>query len=222
MCSTSKNVGYVFLPHGVKEEVFEEETSSGVFNTLKKSAKNLRKALKGIEMQFSGSLNESSDEKIPIELKMFLALFLENSVDTFSTHVNTLAQLLIFNLRSDRSLPGTKHHHSSKREPAIPLYIGWKIYSKTKSVDLVSHFNQLGLCPTYKRLDEINNQIAASMIQVFEEDKAVTSSKHLLNLFTTSALDNMDHNPSSTTAQYDFHGSALSITQHPDENNIGS
>jgi len=33
-------------------------------------------------------------------------------------------------------------------------------------------------------------------------------------LFTTGNLDNIDHNPSSVTSKDDFHGTAISVTQH--------
>ena len=35
-----------------------------------------------------------------------------------------------------------------------------------------------------------------------------------MNVFTTSAVDNLDHNPSSTTASNSFHGTAISLTNH--------
>ena len=35
------------------------------------------------------------------------------------------------------------------------------------------------------------------------------------NVFTTSAIDNIDHNPSSTTAKGSFHGTVISLLQHP-------
>ena len=34
-------------------------------------------------------------------------------------------------------------------------------------------------------------------------------------LFTTAAVDNIDHNPSSTTSSDSFHGTAISLVQHP-------
>ena len=40
-------------------------------------------------------------------------------------------------------------------------------------------------------------------------------------MFTTSAFDNIDHNPKSTTAKYALHGTAISITQHSDIENEG-
>ena len=34
-------------------------------------------------------------------------------------------------------------------------------------------------------------------------------------LFTTSAIDNIDHNPSATSAHDSFHGTGISLFQHP-------
>ena len=35
------------------------------------------------------------------------------------------------------------------------------------------------------------------------------------NVPTTAAVDNIDHNPSSTTAKDSFHGTVISLHQHP-------
>jgi len=40
-------------------------------------------------------------------------------------------------------------------------------------------------------------------------------------LFTAGNLDNLDHNPTSTSAQSAFHGMALSMTQHIINENVG-
>ncbi|VDI47352.1 Hypothetical predicted protein, partial [Mytilus galloprovincialis] len=40
-------------------------------------------------------------------------------------------------------------------------------------------------------------------------------------LFTTAAVDNIDHNPSSTTAKTSFHGTGISIFQHPSDDISG-
>ena len=34
-------------------------------------------------------------------------------------------------------------------------------------------------------------------------------------VFTTASVDNIDQNPSSTTAKSSFHGTAISLIQHP-------
>jgi len=41
-------------------------------------------------------------------------------------------------------------------------------------------------------------------------------------LFTVGALDNIDYNPSSTTAQGSFHGTGTSLFQFPDSSVSGS
>ena len=40
-------------------------------------------------------------------------------------------------------------------------------------------------------------------------------------LFTTSAMDNIDHNPSATTATTSFHGTSISLFQHPTSDSDG-
>lgn len=41
-------------------------------------------------------------------------------------------------------------------------------------------------------------------------------------VFTTAAVDNIDHNPRSTSANYSFHGTGISLIQHHDHpNNTG-
>ena len=42
-----------------------------------------------------------------------------------------------------------------------------------------------------------------------------------VGLFTNAAVDNIDHNPSSTSAHDAFHGTALSLFQHPNKDNGG-
>ena len=41
-------------------------------------------------------------------------------------------------------------------------------------------------------------------------------------LFTTGAVDNIDHNPSSATAKDSFHGTGISLMQHPTHTNGGT
>ena len=43
-----------------------------------------------------------------------------------------------------------------------------------------------------------------------------------LGVFTTAAVDNIDHNPSSTTAKGSFHGTSISLIQHYDKSTDGT
>ncbi|CAB4019732.1 Hypothetical predicted protein, partial [Paramuricea clavata] len=56
----------------------------------------------------------------------------------------------------------------------------------------------------------------------YEREGVVCPSQLRKGLFTTSAVDNIDHNTSSTTSQTLFHGTAISLVQHPTTNNQGT
>ena len=210
------------LPSGIRNRNFDNSQCDPTFQALHKAAMLIRKSLKGKHFEFGGSLKDSQTScDMPQELQTFISLLIDNTLENVSTAANTISQLIVYNFKPDRSSASKTHYHSTKREPAIPLYVGLKLYSKTRSKELITNFNQLGICPSMKRLNEVNTQLANSMLEVFEKDKAATASKHVKNVFTTGGFDNEDHDPSSTTATYAYHGSAISITQHPDDDNEG-
>ncbi|XP_041473687.1 uncharacterized protein LOC121422601 [Lytechinus variegatus] len=66
------------------------------------------------------------------------------------------------------------------------------------------------------------SSIANAIINRFEGDGVVCPPQLKNNLFTTGQVDNIDHNPSATTAVGSFHGTAHSLCQHPTENNQGT
>ena len=49
----------------------------------------------------------------------------------------------------------------------------------------------------------------------FNNDGVVCPPKLQSSLFTTAAVDNIDYNPSSAMAKDSFHGTGISIIQHP-------
>ena len=62
---------------------------------------------------------------------------------------------------------------------------------------------------------ELEDWIASSVCEQFEEDGVVTPACLRKGVFTIVALDNLDHNPSSTTAVDAFHGTGISLFQFP-------
>ena len=51
--------------------------------------------------------------------------------------------------------------------------------------------------------------------QQFHREKVVCLPQLRSHVFTTAAVYNIDHNPSSTTARDSFHCTAIAVTQHP-------
>lgn len=55
----------------------------------------------------------------------------------------------------------------------------------------------------------------------YESEGVVCPPKLNMKVFTMATVDNIDHNPNSTTAQRAFHGTGISLFQDPSENITG-
>ena len=64
---------------------------------------------------------------------------------------------------------------------------------------------------SYDRLMEIKDWLATAVSKRFKEDGCVSLACLKKGLFSVEALDNLDHNPSSTTATSSFHGTGISV-----------
>lgn len=130
----------------------------------------------------------------------------------------TVSQLIVFNSISrvrDRSESIGRSHHIRARECPLPIYTAMKIHGATRDKSLVDSFYKLGMCISYDRLLSISTEITNSVIGRYESEGVVCPSKLRQGLFTTAAVDNIDHNPSSTSSHDSFHGTAISLVQHP-------
>ena len=81
--------------------------------------------------------------------------------------------------------------------------------------------NELGLSISYNRVLALSTVMGNSVCTQYETDQVVCPPSLKKNVFTTSALDNIDHNPSSTTAQGSLHGTGISLFQHPTSSQPG-
>ena len=74
---------------------------------------------------------------------------------------------------------------------------------------------------SYDRVLEISSQLRETVVDKYLEEGIVCSLGLKKGIFTVSAMDNTDHNPTFTTAQSSFHGTSISVFQHPGINNVG-
>ena len=142
----------------------------------------------------------------------------QDSVDSQSSL--TIAQIILFNCKKRLSVADTSRHNLNF-EPPLPMYVGMKIHTQTRSKKLVMEMNELGLSISYDRLLQLENQLANSVCAHANALGLVCPSTLRCGLFTASALDNLDHNPSSTTATDAFHGTGISLFQSCTESNVG-
>jgi len=90
------------------------------------------------------------------------------------------------------------------------------IHTKTHKQALVDTLFDLGLCISYDRVLDISTELGNKICHHYEVEKAVCPPQLKGGLFTTAAVDNIGHNPSSTSAHDSFLGTGISIFQHPD------
>ena len=74
---------------------------------------------------------------------------------------------------------------------------------------LITELYQLGLSVSYDRLMEIEDWLATAVAKRFEEDGCVSPVCIKKGLISVGALDNLDHNPSSTTVTSSFQGTGI-------------
>ena len=92
------------------------------------------------------------------------------------------------------------------------------IYHKTRNKTLVNSLASEGWCITYKRVKSIQLGINNKLCSIYHEKGLASSPNLRTGIFTTSAIDNIDHNTSSNTSTSSFHGTSITIFQHPETN----
>ena len=88
------------------------------------------------------------------------------------------------------------------------------VHSKTRA--LVETLYTEGLSISYDRVMKIRSSISSQICGGYREIGFVCPPTLHENLFTSAAIDNIDHNLTSTTATSSIHWTGISIFQHPD------
>lgn len=148
---------------------------------------------------------------------------IENTEAQESQPCLTVCQTIFFNAK-ERSTTKSKTgqtRHTKVRESPLPLYIGLNVHALTRSKTLVTKLYQMGISVSYQRIVELEDMLAVSVSDRFEMDGCAASACLRKGVFPIGALDNIDHNPTSMTADSSFHGTGISMFQLPTVNNPG-
>ena len=198
----------------------QDADSDGIH--LARAANIVRRDMLKMTTAFSGSFDTiCQEESMPNALIALVSMILNGpNIHEQSRHSSTPAptlkiyQLLQFNScarrrKSTGSVKSTTHSHI--RETPVPVYLGVMIHTKTRRRDLVDELYRLGLSVAYDRVLSISSALGDNICRYFQFEGAVRCPPILKGgLFTTGAVDNIDHNPSSTSAQESFHGTGIS------------
>ena len=105
--------------------------------------------------------------------------------------------------------------NTSKREPPLLLYVGLSIHAITRNKGMVEKLEKLGLSVSYNRVVQVDKMLAHNVCEKFKSDGVVCPAALRRGLYTVRDIDNIDHNPTSTSADGSLHGTAISIMQFP-------
>lgn len=170
---------------------------------------------------------ECQQQSVPTTLKLLVTMLLKGNQDfTESQACLTISQTILFNCKkacdSKNANSSMKSRHSLNYEPPLPLYIGLNIHTQTRCKKLIMEMYELGLSISYDRVLQLENQLANAVCDDIDKKGIVCPTQLRKGLFTVGALDNLDHNPSSTTAKDSFHGTGISLFQSPTRSKMGT
>lgn len=189
-----------------------------------KVAKIIRENTLSKNNEFSGKFDSKCQENAtdPLLLSfinMILYGSLENDVQKPTQAALSICQLIAFNTKSKRA--SERIVHQRKSETPLPIYMALYIHSLTRERALIDKLHDLGLSISYDRLLRISSGLCEASIDQFVQDNVVCPNNLQFGLFTTGAYDNIDHNSSNTTTEKSFHGTSISLFQHPLPKEIG-
>ena len=91
------------------------------------------------------------------------------------------------------------------------------LHVKTRKRDLTDRLHAFGMSISYDHVLRLSSDMANAVCEHFKETDTVCPPNLTRNVFTTAAVDNVDHNTSSTTAITSFHGTSISLIQLTNE-----
>ena len=174
------------------------------------------------DQQFSGDFSyEKQKSSVSKELLHLVSLILDDNSPSRETDHCTqseviklnLSQLIQYNSVKKKRQSSGPVRHSKVNEPPLPVKIGLLIHASTRKKSLVNKFAKDGLSISYNRVEEIQNNITKYLCTKYNKENIVCPPQLQNGCFTITAIDNIDHNPSSTTAHSSFHGTTISVFQ---------
>ena len=169
--------------------------------------------------QFTGQFPPGCQEKsLPSSLQCLVSMIVNgpNLIESNDSQVClTVGQTIVHKVKKRKPNSPTKVRYTLDREPTLPIYIGINIHALTRSKKIIQQLHQMGISVSYDRVMQIEEWLATAVCERFEDDGVVAPTILRKGLFTVGALDNLDHNPSATTATTSFHGTGISTFQFP-------
>ena len=205
---------------------------------LTRAAVVLRKCCLQRQEPFTGSFGtDSLIAPVPSQLRIFLNILLQGpsilheqnnqelqaQVQGRARVANVIAQQIIYNTCGD------SHHirkpssirHNKEHETPFPLYQGLKLHGDGRQKTQINSANAFGISVSYNRVLDVKRSIARGVVKRCVQDGVVLPTNMRSGVFTTFDVDNLDSHSQGNFSQDEFHGTAISVTNHLSHDNNG-
>ena len=139
------------------------------------------------------------------------------NINKYNKHLEqyklTISQLIVQNVVKRTRKKSCSSYSDKARESPLSTYVGMMIHAKTRKKGVIEKLYDLGISIPYNRVLELSTSLGSTVLKQFQEDGVVCPRALKKDIFTTAALDNLDHDPTSSTSQSSFHGTGISLFQ---------
>ena len=199
----------------------DDENAIGFYRFLR----NLRKCVLSHKVTFEGNFSPNCErDSIPEPLLAAISFLTYGSSEPSDCGATapllTMCQLIMTNMKS--SMPqGQIVRHSPYREAPLVLYNGLSTYGRDRDKRGIQEMHNKGMSVSTDRIYAVTAQLCRLVVKRAEEEHVVCPSNLRKDLFTVAAIDNLDVRATSLSGQGEFHGTSISIFQHPTEREGG-
>ena len=102
--------------------------------------------------------------------------------------------------------------HSNKKEPPLPVLIGLAMHSHASEKRIIKKLYSNGLCISYDHVIEIESNITKDLCQKYKVAEIICAPSLYSGLLTCAAINNIDHNSSSSTSKSSFQETSISFS----------
>lgn len=200
---------------------FKDDVDSSIRSTESKNERGiLLQAAKFVRAELFDSDNQETSVPASMLDLVTMIIFGPDSCAADKEHrvCLFLAELISFHAIK-YTKRGNFQRHDISKETSAPVYLAAKLFAETRKRSLIDCTYSLGMSISYQRLQNLITEKANSVCELYHREGVVCPPKMQKGIFTTAAVDNIDHNPTSTAAKTSFHGTAITLMQHkmPDE-----
>jgi hypothetical protein len=205
---------------------------------LMRAAVILRKCCLERQNPFTGSFaSDSLTSPIPGQLRSFLNILLQGpailrelSNEELQAQVQgrarvacAIAQQIIYNTcsSSHHATKSSNIRHNKEHETPFPLYQGLKMHGEGRQKKAINNSNAFGVSVSYSRVLEIRRSMARAVVKKVVQDGVVLPTNIRSGVFVTFDVDNLDSNNQGNFSRDEFHGTAISVTNHLSWDNKG-